>query len=87
LHRPPPPWSSSPWLNPPHRGGHDCRSEGPRASLHAYIDDGRAGEWEKAARYLVLPESRTAEGPVLAERLKAVLDNHVWFDLEKISPA
>jgi MscS family membrane protein len=61
--------------------------DSPRASLQAYLEEGRAGEWEKASRHLVLPESRKAEGPTLAERLKAVLDRHVWFDLEKISPA
>jgi MscS family membrane protein len=61
--------------------------DSPRASLQAYLDAGRAGEWKKAARHLVLPEGRLAEGPTLAGRLKAVLDRHVWFDLEKISPA
>jgi len=61
--------------------------DSPRASLQAYLDDGRAGEWEKAAHYLALPESRKAEGPTLARRLKAVLDRHVWFDHEEISPA
>jgi MscS family membrane protein len=61
--------------------------DSPRASLQAYLDAGRAGEWEKAARYLALPEDRKAEGPMLAERFKAVLDRHLWFDLEKISPA
>ncbi len=59
--------------------------DSPRASLQAYLDEGRAGEWGKAARYLALPEERTSEGPLLAERLKAVLDKHLWFDLEQIS--
>jgi MscS family membrane protein len=61
--------------------------DSPRVSLQAYLDAGRAGAWEKAARYLALPEVQKAEGPILAERLKAVLDRHVWFDLERISPA
>lgn len=60
--------------------------DSPRASLQAYLDAGRAGEWEKAARYLALSEERRPQGPILAERLKAVLDKHVWFDLEQISP-
>jgi MscS family membrane protein len=60
--------------------------DSPRASLQAYLDLGRAGEWAKAARYLALPDDQTDEGPVLAERLKAVLDRHLWFDLEAISP-
>ncbi|MCG6923419.1 MAG: mechanosensitive ion channel family protein [Acidobacteria bacterium] len=60
--------------------------DSPRASLEAYLLEGRAGEWAKAARYLALPEERRSEGPVLAEHLKAVLDKYVWFDLERISP-
>jgi MscS family membrane protein len=60
--------------------------DSPRASLQAYLDLGRDGEWTKAARYLALPEGETEKGPVLAEKLKAVLDRHLWFDLEKISP-
>jgi MscS family membrane protein len=60
--------------------------DSPRASLETYLLESRAGEWEKAARYLALPEERASEGPILAERLKAVLDKHLWFDLEQISP-
>ncbi|MGD8896956.1 MAG: mechanosensitive ion channel family protein [Acidobacteriota bacterium] len=60
--------------------------DSPRASLEAYLLEGRAGEWAKAARYLALPEESRSEGPVLAEHLKAVLDKYVWFDLERISP-
>jgi MscS family membrane protein len=60
--------------------------DSPRASLDAYLVASNAGEWEKAARYLALPEDRGFRGPVLARRLKAVLDEHLWFDLEKISP-
>ncbi len=64
----------------------EVEPDSPRASLETYLLEGRAGEWEKAARYLALPEERMSEGPVLAERLKAVLDKYVWFDLEQISP-
>jgi MscS family membrane protein len=60
--------------------------DSPRASLEAYLKAANAGEWDKAARYLALPEQDAARGPVLAERLKAVLDKYLWFDLEKISP-
>ncbi len=59
--------------------------DSPRTSLQAYLDDGRAGAWDEAARYLDVPESRKAEGPILAERLKAVLNKYVWFDLDKTS--
>ena len=67
--------------------GTEVAPDSPRESVRAYRDASRAGEWQKAARYLVLPESRKAEGPVLAERFKGVLDKNVWFDLQKISPA
>jgi MscS family membrane protein len=65
---------------------HEVAPDSPRSSLQAYLDAGRAGEWDKASRHLVLPGGRKAEGPILAGRLKAVLDRHVWFDLEQISP-
>ena len=64
----------------------EVAEDSPRASLQAFLDLGHKGEWEKAARYVTLPQDRKAEGPVLAERLKAVLNTHVWFDLEQISP-
>ncbi len=64
---------------------HEVAPDSPRASLGSFLDLGNDGEWEKAASHLVLPESRKAEGPILAERLKVVLDKYVWFDLEKIS--
>ena len=60
--------------------------DSPRASVLAYLAEAESGEWERAARYLALPKGRGDEGPLLARRLKAVLDKHVWFDLEKLSP-
>ncbi len=60
--------------------------DSPRASLRAYLLAARAGEWAKAARYLSLTDEQTGRGPELAERLKGVLDRHLWIDLEEISP-
>jgi MscS family membrane protein len=60
--------------------------DSPRASLQAYLEASRAGQWSRAARYLSLPPGRNGDAEILAERLKAVLDRHVWFDLEEISP-
>jgi MscS family membrane protein len=60
--------------------------DSPRASLQTYLDDARAGQWDKAARYLSLSDEQKSEGPQLAEHLKAVLDRYLWFDLETISP-
>ena len=64
----------------------DVAPDSPRASLRAYLDAARAGDWDEAARYLQLPDEPHAGGPALAERLKAVLDHHLWFDLEEVSP-
>ncbi|MCG6925763.1 MAG: mechanosensitive ion channel family protein [Acidobacteria bacterium] len=66
--------------------GPEVAEDSPRASLQAYLELSRQGEWEKAARYLRVPEERKAEAPLLAERLKAVLNTYVWFDHEQISP-
>jgi len=59
--------------------------DSPRASLQAYLDAGRAGEWELAGRYLSVPDAESDRRADLAERLKAVLDRHLWFDLTSIS--
>ncbi len=60
--------------------------DSPRASLAAYLDLARRGRYAEAARYLSLPEGQTGRGPELARRLKAVLDRHLWIDLDGISP-
>lgn len=60
-----------------------ARPDSPRTSLQAYLDLAREGRHADAARYLDAP----TDGPRLARLLKAVLDRHVWFDLDKISPA
>src|SRR6185503_12757051 len=61
--------------------------DSPRASVKHYLDLCRAGEYAEAAEYLDLPEARRAEGPLLARRLKAVLDRQIWVKVEDISPA
>jgi len=61
--------------------------DSPRASLKAYLDAARAARWEEAGRYLLVPDDQHGRRGELAERLKAVLDRHLWFDLEAISPA
>ena len=40
--------------------------DSPRASVEAFLDAGRAGEWDRASRYLALPDDRKDEGAVLA---------------------
>jgi MscS family membrane protein len=58
----------------------------PRASLSRYLELCRQGRYREAARYLVTPEASPTDAATLARRLKMVLDRHVWFDLERVSP-
>ena len=59
--------------------------DSPRASLAHYFDAVRAGRWDDAARYLVLDRTQKARGGELAQRLKAVIDDTGWIDLESVS--
>jgi MscS family membrane protein len=61
--------------------------DSPRASLTEFFDAARAGEWDRAARYLAVPAGMEGRAPRLAEQLKAVLDRHLWVDLESVSGA
>jgi len=63
--------------------------DSPRAALVQYLELARAGRYEEAGAYLELSPERAArpgEAARAARRLKAVLDRHVWFDLEQVSP-
>lgn len=60
--------------------------DSPRAAVQAYFELCRAGEFAEAAAYLDLPESAKAQGPILARRLKEVLDRQIWIKLDDISP-
>jgi MscS family membrane protein len=61
----------------------------PRGAVRHYLEACRAGDYERAALFLdldALPaEERAAEGPVLARRLKVVLDRTTWVDLAALS--
>ncbi|HEX2165356.1 MAG TPA: mechanosensitive ion channel family protein, partial [Thermoanaerobaculia bacterium] len=61
----------------------------PRGAMRGFFAAAREGEWEEAARYLDLsalpPGERETAGPVLAQRLKRVLDRALWVDLEALS--
>lgn len=59
----------------------------PRSAVTAYLDAARSGRFEEAARYLDVPPDYPDTGPVLAFRLKAVLDRHLWIDVESLSAA
>ncbi|MGC4063727.1 MAG: mechanosensitive ion channel family protein [Polyangiaceae bacterium] len=58
----------------------------PRATVSAFWRLCRSGDFASAARYLDLPKSSQGQGPLLARRLKAVLDRKAWIDLETLSP-
>jgi MscS family membrane protein len=52
-----------------------------------YLELCRAGDYPSAARYLALPPAQLERGSDLARRLKAVLDRHLWIDLDALSPS
>ncbi|MBI4512253.1 MAG: mechanosensitive ion channel [Deltaproteobacteria bacterium] len=60
--------------------------DSPRASLARYVELCATGRYAEAAEFLDVPDPMVNEAQVLARRLKAVLDRHVWLDLEKVSP-
>lgn len=45
-----------------------------------------AGDWPGAADYLAVPAAQEARGPVLARRLKSVLDQRLALDVNSLSP-
>jgi len=60
--------------------------DSPRASMSEFTQSTRSGDYPKAAHYLDLSSVDAADGPVLAKRLRDVLDRHLFIDLEKLSP-
>jgi MscS family membrane protein len=60
--------------------------DSPRASVRAFLELTEKGKDLDAARYLSLDTSNRDQGPVLAERLRAVLDRYVNVDVDTLSP-
>jgi MscS family membrane protein len=58
----------------------------PRQSLEQYFELARDGRWSEAARYLSTEGADSARAASLAEKLKVVLDRHLWVDLDQLSP-
>ncbi|WP_438021257.1 mechanosensitive ion channel family protein [Sorangium sp. So ce315] len=58
--------------------------DSPRASMREFFELSRAGDYAAAARFLDVPPR--ADGAALAQKLKAVLDRHMWLDVETLSP-
>ncbi|MGI5862758.1 MAG: mechanosensitive ion channel family protein [Myxococcales bacterium] len=70
-------------------GERDDQLSTPRRALEHFINSGREGDYDRAARALDLsglPEQqRAAEGARLARRLKLVLDQKLWIEWERVS--
>jgi len=60
--------------------------DSPRVAYAGWLGAMRKGRLGEAARYLDLGPRPASDGPVLARRLKAVLDRYAWVDLERLSP-
>ncbi|WP_437642094.1 mechanosensitive ion channel family protein [Sorangium sp. So ce854] len=58
--------------------------DSPRASMREFFELSRAGDYAAAARFLDVPPR--ADGAALAQKLKAVLDRHMWLDVDTLSP-
>ncbi len=63
-------------------------SDSPRAAAREFLRLAmRKGDFEGAARYLVLPAGEEPRGAELARRLRAVLERHLDIKLDGLSPA
>jgi len=60
--------------------------DSPRAAMTDFTRLTRSGDYAKAARYLDLSSVDAGDGPLLAKRLREVLDRHLWIDPDKLSP-
>lgn len=58
--------------------------DSPRASMREFLALAKDGNYEAASRYLELAPG--ADGAKAARQLKAVLDRHLWIDVELLSP-
>lgn len=62
-------------------------STSPRASVLGYLNAARAGDYARAANWLDQSDAEVARRSTeIARRLKAVLDTHLWVEIDKVSP-
>nr|MBK7065864.1 mechanosensitive ion channel family protein [Deltaproteobacteria bacterium] len=59
--------------------------DSPRASLQRFAELAQRGRWEEAARYLDLAGRPASDGPVMAYRLREVLDRYLGLDPTALS--
>jgi len=60
--------------------------DSPRVAMNEFGQFTRSGDYQNAARYLDLSAVDRNDGPILAKRLRDVLDRHLFIDAEKLSP-
>lgn len=60
--------------------------DSPRAALRDFTQLTRSADYAKAARYLDLSAVDQSDGPLLSQRLRDVLDRHLWIDVDQLSP-
>jgi MscS family membrane protein len=58
----------------------------PRAAVQEFLRQANAGEWERAAEFLVVPAAERERAPTLARRLKTVIDQRLALDVATLSP-
>ncbi len=63
----------------------DVSRESPRASLRRFFMLVGDGHFDSAAIYLDIPDSMAKRGPILTKQLKAILDRHLWIELDSVS--
>ncbi len=59
----------------------------PRGLVERFLDLASEARYREAAALLDLPPGEQASGEALARQLKAVLDRHLWIDLQALSAA
>ena len=60
--------------------------DSPRSSITRFLELTRQRTYEEAAAYLAVSDTQRPRAAELARYLKAVLDRHLWVDLERMSP-
>ncbi len=60
--------------------------ESPRASVTAFLELAQQHKYAQAAQYLDIPVSQRARSADLARRLREVLDQRLWIEMENVSP-
>jgi MscS family membrane protein len=61
-------------------------SASPRAAVQDFLKLADAGDWAGAADYLSVPAAERDRAPVLARRLKSVIEQRLALDVRELSP-